>query len=278
VALTPDGKLALTGSDDRTTRLWDVRTGKELNLFRDFGAVRAIALSADGKYVASAYNNSLLCWEVQSRNQTGSVSFGGVTSVNGLAFLADNQRFLTAKEAQDLTIVTAEPPTRLTNLPRTDRSEVRCMAVSADGRLAILGCARGAVQIYNIEAKREERALPGHKEDVLGVALTKDGRVAVTASADKTVAVWDALTGKALRVLRGHLGRVTSLAMTPDGRRAVSGSDDKTVRVWDPRTGKEVRRLNGHTDAITSVAISADGRLVLSASADKTVRLWDLAR
>jgi WD40 repeat protein len=50
VALSADGKRALSGSDDGTVKLWDVDSGKELKTFHGHrDSANAVALSADGQ-------------------------------------------------------------------------------------------------------------------------------------------------------------------------------------------------------------------------------------
>jgi sugar lactone lactonase YvrE len=51
VAFSPDGKFVLTGSDDRTARLWRVDSGQLISTLRHEDSVRALAFSPDGKFV-----------------------------------------------------------------------------------------------------------------------------------------------------------------------------------------------------------------------------------
>jgi WD40 repeat protein len=54
VALSPDGRFALSGSDDRTLKLWDVGTGKELRSLRGHGShVKSVAFSPNGRFALS---------------------------------------------------------------------------------------------------------------------------------------------------------------------------------------------------------------------------------
>ncbi len=201
-------------------------------------------------------------------------------ATTALVFLPDNQRLLFANSLGVVRLYrTPELGGYLDTIFPKDpaRRAVQSVAVSSDGRLGILGCADGLVQVYSLAPLRETRRLIGHKEDVLGVALSKNGDRALTA-ADQTVRVWDMQTGKTLRICKGHVGKVTCLVLTPDGRRAVTGGEDKTVRVWDVANGRELRRFSGHKDLVTSVSVSSDGRYCLSASADHSICLWDLSR
>src|SRR5262245_39111968 len=52
VAFTSDARLALTAGNDKTTKLWDVASGKMLRTF--VGEVSAIAFSPDGRLALSA--------------------------------------------------------------------------------------------------------------------------------------------------------------------------------------------------------------------------------
>jgi WD40 repeat protein len=66
VAFSPDGKYVLTGSADRTAKLWDVSTGKEIRTFSGHSdTIFAVAFSPDGQYIVTAADDKTArIWDV----------------------------------------------------------------------------------------------------------------------------------------------------------------------------------------------------------------------
>ena len=68
IAFSPDGKRIVSGSDDKTIRLWDAETGESLRapLGKHQGGVMSVAFSPDGKHIVSgSYDNTIQLWDVE---------------------------------------------------------------------------------------------------------------------------------------------------------------------------------------------------------------------
>ena len=73
MALSADGKTALTGSQDKTARLWETATGKPIGPpLQHQDEVVAVALSADGKTaLTGSYDKTARLWETATGKPIG---------------------------------------------------------------------------------------------------------------------------------------------------------------------------------------------------------------
>ncbi len=237
--------------------------------------VNAVALSADGRRVVSASDDSTLrVWDVESGQELRTLS-GHSRAVRGVALSADGGRAVSASDDSTLKVWNVESGQELRTLAGHSRT-VNGVALSADGGRAVSASDDSTLKVWDVESGQELRTLAGHSFWVRGVALSADGGRAVSASEDRTLKVWDVESGKELRTLAGHSGAVRGVALSADMGRAVSASQDGTLKVWDVESGKELRTLAGHLDRVKGVALSADGGRAVSASQDGTLKVWDV--
>jgi WD40 repeat protein/serine/threonine protein kinase len=288
VAVTPDGRRALSGGDDATLRLWDLETGRPLQSFAGHaGAVMGVAVGANGRVALSGgWDGTVRLWDLHTGRQLRCLR-GDWKVVKCVALTPDGVRALFAGEG---------PVIRCWDLARGQalgglgghRDDVRSLAVSADGRRALSGSDDRTLRYWDLETGRELRRFEGHTDSVTGAALAPNGRWVLSTGSDCSVRLWQVENGRELRHLTGHTSWVNSVAIAPDGRRVLTGSGgelcdgrfvdgaDTSVRLWDVATGDERGCLRGHTASVTSVALSGDGRHALTGSLDRTVRWWEL--
>jgi len=276
VALSVDGRRAVSASSDQTLKVWDVEKGREIRALQGHtDSVLGVALSVDGRRAVSASSDrTLKVWDLETGRELRTLQ-GHRDRVTGVALSGDGRRAVSASEDQTLKVWDVEMGRELHTL-RGHAGVVLGVALSVDGRRAVSASWDATLKVWDVETGRELRTLEGHIGAVRGVALIGDGRRAVSASQDKTLKVWDVEMGHELRTLQGHTDSVLGVALSGDGRRAVSASSDRTLKVWDVETGRELRNLQGHMNLVTGVALSWDGRRAVSASEDQTLKVWNV--
>ena len=281
VSLSSDGSLLAVGLRDRVS-LYNVSTGKELrqltlerqenvvekvgkyvnpfawldeginytmesmargqeNMRREYW-VRALALSPDGKYLATAVDMGIDLWETQTGEYHHRVlATGGVTK----------------KTEEDLRTASST-------------ANFQSLAFSSDGAMLIVvgpnwkgrwelhpgyfkNLARGMIGLDPYQGGFSGGLFDFKREiNYRGLAASLDGKLAVLGHG-RLLKLWDVENDKDLRNFTGHTADVTAVAITPDSRLVVSGSQDGMVKVWEAKTGREIASLMalGNEDYVT---------------------------
>lgn len=275
VVYSPDGKLALSGSDDKTMRLWDLAGGLCVRVFEGHtNSVRSVAFSADGRLALSgSFDQTVRLWNLDAGvcQRVFKVPLAAVWSV---AFGHEGETFFTG--SSDGVRVWEAAGRQKPRVFMGHSGRVVSVAPSRDGRL-VSGSTDKTLRLWEVASGKCLRVLEGHLHGVSSAAFSPDGRKVLSGSADTTLRLWDAENGQCLRVFEGHLDAVTCVAFVGrEGRLVVSGSADKQLRLWDTATGRCLRSLGNHSDAVFGVTVCENGKTALSASGDKSLRCWRL--
>ena len=94
VAFSSDGKKIVSGSHDKTLRLWDLEGNQIGNPFLDHeDSVRSVAFSPDGESIVSSSSKTLRLWDLEG-NQIGNPFQGHEHYVTTVAFSPDGKAII----------------------------------------------------------------------------------------------------------------------------------------------------------------------------------------
>jgi RNA polymerase sigma factor (sigma-70 family) len=201
---TPDERrLITTNTKDGELLVWDLADGKVIHRMSLTNRVRSMAVSPDGRWLASCSENpmdergdeAVRLWDLKTGREVKALPHG-LLAIWDLAFSPDGSRLAAGG-------------------PELDRSPP------------------GRIRVWEVPSGKEVLTIETHTETVQPVAFSPDGRILASGHMDGTLRLWEVATGSERLQFRGHEGEIEVLAFAPDGRTLAAASPDAPVFVWD---------------------------------------------
>ncbi|ACL60138.1 c-type cytochrome [Methylobacterium nodulans] len=267
LAVSPDGRLAISGSFDQSAILWRIEDGTALAVLRFHdGAVNAVAALPDGRMATGGEDGRVALWQ-PGRAEPVAVFADHAGPVAGLAVSPDGARLASA--AWDGTVRVWALAGGATRVLAEHKGNVNGVAFLPDGRVVSAGY-DATLRIWPEDGAALSVTLPS---PLNAVAATKDGEI-VTACADGSVRMLRA-DGSERAAVAIPPSPVTALALSPDGARVAAATVGGAVAVIDRREARLLLTLVGPGLPVWSLAFRSDGEL-LTGGSDRLVRRWDV--
>ncbi|ETO32946.1 WD-40 repeat protein, partial [Reticulomyxa filosa] len=267
------GQFLCSGSEDRTVRVWNVETAKQIQLFNGHSHhLRCVKFSpfhhhchgVDNRYptiCSSSVDKTIRFWDFETSKEF-QVLKGHTEGVAGITFSPfHNSRYL-CSGSYDKTI-------RLWDV-ETSKS-----LHAFNGHTNCVWC----VDISPLQSN------DNNKSNNIGV-IGGNGYTICSGSHDKTIRIWDIETAKELILFNEHENVVRSVKYSPYETNTIcSGSNDYSVRLWDIRSKKAIHVFKGHTNTVWAIEFVGNNsgetaicntNIICSGSEDNTVRFWDI--
>jgi WD40 repeat protein len=245
LSLSRDGKRVLASCIDRTARVHDMDTGKEIKRFTGLNdEVWVASLSPDGKWaITGAMDSAVRLWDVETGKQ---VALFPILKdyPRCAAWSPDGRRIAIGHFSTGPTFLTSP----------------------------------GTLRIWDVENRKLLFSGPGHTAPITAVDWSRDGKHILTSSFDRSVRLWDAKTCKQLKRLTVSSQGCDGVAFLPGSQRfiATGWASDFDLTLWDIRSERRLARYEGHTGSALGVAVTPDGKRAVSCSTDGTARVWPL--
>ena len=284
VSFSPDSRYVLTAGADRTARLLDIRTGKQVRTFTpssylrsgskpesDSGYIYSAIFSPDGRYIVTSGYGAASLWDIQSAREIRTFQ-GHSDMIRSVGFSRDGKYLATGSEDKTVKVWDVSTGRKIVYF-KDSLHAVRAVGLSPDGKYAVTGNEYGTVRFYNISTGRIIWASGRGDNKVYFVRFSPDGSH-LAVSTKKVLQIWNVKKGKMIQTIDTHSS--VSVAFSPNGRLIAVG-DGRSAMLYHIASGREIRSFIGHTGAIRSVAFSSHGSYLVTASQDKTAKVWEVS-
>lgn len=113
------------------------------------------------------------------------------------------------------------------------------------GDKVITGSFDKTCKVWNAETGELYHTLRGHATEIVCLSFNQQGDIIATGSMDNTAKLWDTETGQELASLTGHTAEIVSLSFNQQGDKLITGSFDHTTKLWDVRSGRCIHTFQG---------------------------------
>ena len=285
IAMTPDGQLIASASEDKTIKLWNLRTGKLLRTLTGHSeGIRSVAMTPDGKLLASGGDDKTIkLWNLDTGNLLRTLT-GHSDIVQAVTISPDGK--LIASGSNDKTVKLWNLQTGKAIRTLTGFSSiVYSVAISPDGQTLISGAEK--LYLWHLPTGKLISTISDPSGNVVAaLAMTPDGETLVSGSNWGKFSLWNLpnlVNGckgvqpcRPTHILSGSNGGwVHSLAISPDGKTLATGSDrENTIKLWNASTGEPRITISNRLTSVESLAFSPDGKSLVTNGEDGKIEIW----
>ncbi len=286
IAMSPDSNYVATGSRDKTAKLWELSTGREVRSFLGHEAsVNGLDFSSDGKFlITSSGDKTARIWEVETGREIYSIS-PEADYVTDVGFGPNNSYFIVAGYTDTARVIDFKTKNVLARIPvdpDKSRGYGTQFAISPDGKWVGFGEDNRKATIYKSAGWQKTYTFTFEQGWCGGcmtlVTFTPDSQFAVMASYKGAVKKYDLKNGQLVKRYQEDVGDLSALSVSPDGKKIMMATKTE-IFLWDTETGKELAKITpGLPEEINETLFTLDSKKLLITCNDNTTAIWDLAK
>lgn len=272
-----DEQKIITGSRDKTIRIWDMHTLACKLVIGPPEVVKdnALLYDEDGNPTHSASHEPHTGAHADQNRTTSvptTVSFQTHHKASILCLQYDDNILVTG--SSDASCIVYDVKGGYRPVRRLRHHTAAVLDLCFDDK-HIVTCSKDiSICVWDRETGQLLKQLRGHSGPVNAVQMR--GNTVVSCSGDFRVKLWNIDTGKQIREFQGHTKGLACSQFSEDGRYVASAGNDKVIRIWDANTGECLREMKAHESLVRSLHIdSVSGRLI-SGSYDTDIKVFDM--
>ncbi|ETO10671.1 WD repeat-containing protein, partial [Reticulomyxa filosa] len=275
-----NGQFICSGSDDKTVRLWDIESGKQIRVFN--GHLTYVYCAKFSLYHRNYHNRNVIC----SSSNDKTIRFWDIKDNRQLKIFYENTHRIRTIELSTFS------GGRYLCSGSYDKT-IRLWDIDTSNLLCIFNRHEGCVRCVAISPLHSAKHNKNDSESNSIGVIGGNGYTICSGSDDNTIRIWDIEKTKQSIEFKGHDNTVISVKYGPNGsgnsgtsNTILSGSWDNSVRLWDIRSSRQIQVFNGHNThlnvveyspfVVDNIEANEISNVICSGSWDNTLRFWDI--
>lgn len=287
VAVSPDSAFVATGSKDKSIKLWEIKSGREVRSYLGHEmTVNSIRFSPDGKFLISGSNDKTVrVWDVITGKSLTIIP----TEDYILSVAVDkNMKYLVAAGYNDsgypdsAMVFDFKTKKLLKRLPASARPSALGVAFSPDGKYLAFGEDNKIARVYETNTWKNTNKF-SFEEGWCGgcytlVAFSPESKYVYMASHNGPVKKYDLASSTLLKVYEEKAEDLSGLAVSPDGKK-IARATEKNLIVWDAATGEEIAKIEAEEKGeFHEITFTINSKSIVVSSDNNTAFIWNIAQ
>ncbi|PCD25239.1 hypothetical protein AU210_014347 [Fusarium oxysporum f. sp. radicis-cucumerinum] len=227
-SFSPDGRSIATYKSDNTLVLWDISTGKLLQVLSITNTARKVVFSHDSQLVAVVKSFCVFVWRINASEPLHILE----TEARAAAFSSDSRLLVLASRHRNVTVwVVATGSNTLTLEGHEGHTEAICISPN-DQMIAVLS-QDSVVRVWNLISHHKRHLTLCPNELISVIAFSMDGSVLATASIYNSIWLWNTASGTQLKKIICEEGLIRGISVLPDELVVSISNPPPFLNVWN---------------------------------------------
>ncbi|CAE6418425.1 unnamed protein product [Rhizoctonia solani] len=281
LVFTPDGTRLVSGSEDKTIRIWNVSDGSPVgNPFKGHTqGIRSVVVSPNGTRIASGSNDrTVRVWNIDDGTLVAGPFVGHTARICSVTYSPDGTRVISGSSDHTIRVWNVRDGLLSPTIPfKRHMSHLKSISFFGTGTQILSASEDSSFWVWNIPPCKVASSSPARKR-ISSLKQPLPTARANTIPEDHTQQILGTADAYPLSgSLKGHKDPLTSSTVSANNAVLVTGFGNGLIRVWDlQKAGLVVDPFHGHGGEVTSLLLSPNHSHVISCSReDTTIRVWD---
>ncbi|WP_372368853.1 DUF4062 domain-containing protein [Candidatus Uabimicrobium sp. HlEnr_7] len=272
VAFHPTKKLLVSGSRDKTVRIWNLESNEEIAQFTHDAEVWSVVFHpTENKVISSSRDKSIRIWNLDDNICEKTLLGHTVGGVNDIDISPCGNYLASGGEDKHIRVWNFHSGECISVL-HGHQARLHGVSFSPKGKY-LASCSKDkSVCLWNLKKKATLKQNDEHQDKISEINWQKP-HYFLSASWDSTVKMWKE-NGELAKTFKVDSGRVNSLIYDKDSEKIIAAGNDRNIYIWNSNNTKIIH--SKHKSGITSLSLSKNKKYLISSSRDKFIHLWDL--